>query len=255
MPSVLITGASKGIGHATASEFARRRYRVIATARDPRSLADLPVAQRLALDVTDQDSVNAAVAAAGPVDVLVSNAGVLFHAAFEATPLSAMRQLFEQNFVGAVRVAQAVLPQMRERGAGRMLFVSSVAGRIALPAGTAYSASKWALEAAAETLSIETAPFGITVGVLEPGPVDSGALDDVTRYVLEGDTDPYADLLDNRTEDMTADSPEFVASAIADAAERADLPLRIPVGASAGAMLADRRRAPDDVPFRPGGST
>jgi NADP-dependent 3-hydroxy acid dehydrogenase YdfG len=154
MPSVLITGASKGVGRATAAEFASRGYRVIATARDPRTLEDLDVAQRLRLDVTDQSSVDEAVAAAGEVDILVSNAGVIFLAAVEASPIAEIERLFAQNTAGAIRVAQAVLPQMRERKSGRLLFVSSLLGRLVLPGQAAYAASKWALEALAEALEL-----------------------------------------------------------------------------------------------------
>ena len=118
MASVLITGASKGIGRATAAEFARRGYRVVATARNPDSLADLDVDQRLALDVTDPASVAAAVRAAGEVDVLISNAGEIFYAAVEATPPGQLARLFDLNTVGALRVAQAVLPGMRARRPG-----------------------------------------------------------------------------------------------------------------------------------------
>src|SRR6478609_7435433 len=122
MASVLITGANGGIGRALATEFTRRGHRVVATARDPRRLDDLDVAARLALDVTDDDSVAAAIAAAGDVDILIANAAV------EATPLAELHRLFDLNTVGALRVAQAVLPQMRARGQGRLLFMSSVAG-------------------------------------------------------------------------------------------------------------------------------
>src|SRR5690349_2400983 len=97
MTSVLITGASKGIGRATAAEFARRGHRVVATARDPRTLAGLDADQKLALDVTDPASVAAVVEAAGQVDVLVSNAGEIFYAAVEAIPLEKFSQLFELN--------------------------------------------------------------------------------------------------------------------------------------------------------------
>jgi NADP-dependent 3-hydroxy acid dehydrogenase YdfG len=161
MSSVLITGASKGIGRATAAEFASRGYRVIATARDPRALEGLDVAERLRLDVTDQASVDEAVAAAGEVDVLVSNAGVIFLGAVEASPVSEIERLFAQNTSGAIRVAQAVLPQMRERKHGRLLFVSSLLGRHVLTGNAAYAASKWALEALVEALAIEAAPFGV----------------------------------------------------------------------------------------------
>jgi NAD(P)-dependent dehydrogenase (short-subunit alcohol dehydrogenase family) len=254
MSSVLITGASKGIGRATAAEFARRGYRVVATARDPRSLADLVVDQRLPLDVTDPASVAAAVRAAGEVDVLVSNAGVIFYAAVEATPPEKLAELFDLNTTGALRVAQAVLPGMRERGSGRLLFMSSVAGRIVLPPGAAYQATKWALEALVESLAIEVAPFGLEAALLEPGAVSSGALDDVTRYALPDD--PYQAL--GRVPDRNGDAraqmttPQEVAVAVADAAESPRLPLRIPVGVTARAVLAARREAPDSVPFVPG---
>jgi NAD(P)-dependent dehydrogenase (short-subunit alcohol dehydrogenase family) len=238
MSSVLVTGASKGIGRAIARELAARGHRVVATARDPRTLEDLDVAARLALDVTDPASVAEAVSAAGEVDVLVSNAGVIFHAPVESLPLEATAALFEANTFGALRMAQAVLPQMRGRGSGRLLFMSSVLGRIALPASGAYAASKWALEALAETLALEVAPYGVGVTLLEPGPVASGALDDVRRYPApEG---AYEDLYERRATGMGADSVETVAAAVADAAEAEDVRLRVPVGEAAHALLADR---------------
>src|ERR1700761_7136674 len=116
MSSVLITGANRGIGRAIATEFAGRGHRVVATARDPHTLADVAAAERLALDVTDDASVTAAVAAAGDIDIVVANAGVIFYAAVEATPVSELQRLFTLNTVGAIRVAQAVLPQMRSVG-------------------------------------------------------------------------------------------------------------------------------------------
>ncbi len=115
MSRVLITGASKGIGRATAVELAKRGHEVVATARDPRSLEDLDVAAKLQLDVTDQASVDAAIAAAGEVDALISNAGVIFRAAVEASPLDEVERLYAQNTVGALRVTQALLPGMTIR--------------------------------------------------------------------------------------------------------------------------------------------
>jgi NADP-dependent 3-hydroxy acid dehydrogenase YdfG len=133
MSSILITGSSKGVGRATAAELARRGHRVVATARDPRTLNGLDVDQRLRLDVTDQASVDTAIAQAGEIDVLISNAAVIFHAAAEASPVSEYERLYAQNTAGAIRVTQAVLPQMRRRGKGRLLYVSSAAGRTPLP--------------------------------------------------------------------------------------------------------------------------
>jgi NADP-dependent 3-hydroxy acid dehydrogenase YdfG len=249
MSSVLITGASKGIGRAIAVELARRGHRVVATARNLDTLSDLDVDQRLALDVTDADSVSAAVEQAGDIDVLVSNAGAIFYAAVEATPLDEFALLFEGNTLGALRVAQAVLPGMRARGRGRLLFMSSVVGRIVLPPGAAYAATKWALEAMVEALAIEVEPFGIDTALLEPGAVSSGALDDVTTYTLPDD--PYAALLEHHGGRDQVLTPEDVAAAVADATTVEKLPLRVPIGPGAEKILAARRAAPDDVPFAP----
>ncbi len=239
MASVLITGASKGIGRAAVAEFARRGHRVIATARDPRTLAGLPADQRLALDVTDSGSITSAVEEAGEIDVLVSNAGEIFYAAVEATPPEALARLLDINTIGALRVVQAVLPGMRARGRGRLLFMSSVSGRIARPPGAAYAATKWALEALVEALAIEAGPLGIEAALLEPGPVSSGVLDHVTTYTLPDD--PYARLPGRGgTPAGQMITPEDVAAGIADAAEAPQLTLRIPVGRLAAKILAAR---------------
>ena len=249
MSSVLITGANRGIGRAVATEFARRGHRVVATARDPHSLSDLDVSERLALDVTSDASVTAAVEAAGDIDVLISNAGVIFYAAVEAIPLPELQRLFDLNTVGAIRVAQAVLPQMRARGDGKLLFMSSVVGRVVLSPGAAYASTKWALEALVEALAIEVAPLGVQAALLEPGAVSSGALDDVATYTLPND--PYVAMLKGGGPRAGMVTPEQVAAEIADAAEKPQMPLRIPIGDAARALLAARRTAPDDVPFVP----
>jgi len=247
MASVLITGANRGIGRAIATEFAGRGHRVIATARDPRTLDDLDVNQRLALDVTDDESVTAAVAAAGDVDIVVSNSGAIFYAAVEATPLAELQRLFNLNTVGALRVAQAVLPQMRARRSGKLMFMSSVLGRVVLPPSAAYAASKWALEALVEGLTIEVKPFGIQAALLEPATVSSGALDDVTTYTLPDD--PYSAILRSGGPRAGVITPQQVAAEVADAAQMPQLPLRIPVGDAARALLTARHAAPADVPF------
>jgi NADP-dependent 3-hydroxy acid dehydrogenase YdfG len=248
MSSILITGASKGIGRAAAAELARRGHRVVATARDPQTLDGLAVDQRLRLDVTDQASVDAAVEQAGEVDVLISNAGVIFRAAVEASPTAEIERLYALNTVGAIRVAQAVLPQMRERRKGRLLFVSSVGGRTVFPGNAAYAATKWALEAFAEALAMEVAGFGIDVTLAQPGPVSSGALDDPLAYRLPDD--PYAALFSGGgIPKDTMISPEQVAEALADLVERPTVPLRVPVGAVAERVIAARNTAPYDKPF------
>ena len=248
MSSILITGASKGIGRATAAELARRGHRVIATARDPRSLDDLEVDERLRLDVTDQASVESAIAEAGEIDVLISNAGRIFVAAVEASPVAEIERLYAENTAGAIRVTQAILPKMRERHEGRLVYVSSTSGRTVLPGIGAYTATKWALEAFAETLGIELGGFGSDVCIAEPGPVSSGALDDMLAYNLPDD--PYASLLSQGgVPKELMISPEEVATALAGLVEQPTVPLRVPIGPIAERVLAARDAAPYDEPF------
>src|ERR1700721_339272 len=222
MSTVLVTGAGRGIGRAITEEFIRRGHRVIGTARDPRSLEGLDLAQRLALDVTDDASVDAAFAAAGDVDIVVVNPAEIFYAAVEAIPRPELLRLFDLNTVGAIRVAQAALPGMRARGDGKLLFMSSVLGRVVLPLGSAYAATKWALEALVESLAIEVEPFGVQAALLEPGAVSSGALDDVTTYTLPDD--PYPVILQGGGPRAGIITPEQVAAEAADVAEKPPLP-------------------------------
>jgi NAD(P)-dependent dehydrogenase (short-subunit alcohol dehydrogenase family) len=245
MASVLITGASRGIGRLTAVELARRGHRVIATAQDPRTLDDLDVDQRLRLDVTDQATVDAAVAEAGEIDVLISNAGNMVVGSMEATPIEVVEHMLDLNVIGGIRVTQAVLPQMRERGSGRLIFISSVLGRISLAGFAPYSASKWAVEALGEALAFELQPFGIDVAVAEPGPTNSGLLDRLENYTLPDD--PYG-LTSPITPDITGPT-EQVAAALADLVEAPSVPLRAPIGAFAEYVVKARGDAPWDRPF------
>jgi NADP-dependent 3-hydroxy acid dehydrogenase YdfG len=248
MSRILITGASRGIGRATAEELSARGHEVVATARDASTLADVPAVARLTLDVTDESSVRAAVAQAGPIDALVSNAGATVRAPMETVPVGEVQRLFDLNTFGALRVAQAVLPGMRERRAGKLIFMSSIQGRIAIPLIGPYAASKWALEAIAETLAIEAAHFGVSVHVLEPAAVSSGGAE--RAKVFLDDSNPYRPLLDQmpgfRSDPVTV---REVAEAVALALEDGEARLRIPVGAPATRLLAARKAAPEDVPF------
>jgi len=168
---VLITGCSSGIGRASALRLHDAGFTVYATARRTDALTD--VAGRglrtVALDVTDEQSMTQAVAAveadAGPVGVLINNAGYGLYGPVEQVPMAEIRRQFETNFFGLVRLTQLVLPGMRQRGRGRILNVSSMGGRITLPGGAFYHASKYAVEA------LSDAQFGIDVVLIEPGPV------------------------------------------------------------------------------------
>jgi NAD(P)-dependent dehydrogenase (short-subunit alcohol dehydrogenase family) len=174
---VLITGCSSGIGRAAAISLHAAGLTVYATARQVDALAGLARQgiHTLALDVTDEASMTAAVAAveeaAGPVGVLVNNAGYGLYGPVEQLPMDEIRRQFETNFFGLVRLTQLVLPGMRRRGRGRILNVSSMGGRITLPGGAFYHASKHAVEALSDALRMEVAQFGIDVVLIEPGPV------------------------------------------------------------------------------------
>ena len=178
MAVVLITGASTGIGRATALELARAGHRVIATMRDPdrgtevRDIASrekLPVEIRT-LDVDSDESVRSCFdGVAGRIDVLVNNAGVERHGSIEELPMEAFVAAMNTNYLGAVRCIKAVLPRMRAARSGCIVNISSVSGRIASSPLGPYCASKFALEAISEALASEVKPFNIRVALVEPG--------------------------------------------------------------------------------------
>lgn len=170
-PVVLITGASSGIGKATARLFAEEGFRVFGTSRRERS--DEQGLTMLTLDVRDDESVHRCVdevlERAGQIDVLVNNAGILHVGFAEETTLDDARAVFETNFFGVVRVTDAVLPTMRRRRQGRIINVGSLAGWVAPPGESFYAASKHALAGYSEALRQEVAPLGLSVSLVEPG--------------------------------------------------------------------------------------
>jgi NAD(P)-dependent dehydrogenase (short-subunit alcohol dehydrogenase family) len=179
-PAVLVTGSSSGIGKATALRLVQRDLTVYATARKVGDLSELVAAgcKPLALDVTNEASMRAAVeaieAAEGGVTYLVNNAGYSQSGAIEAVPIDRVRAQFETNVFGLVRLTQLVLPKMRERGAGRIVNMSSMGGKLVFPGGGFYHATKYAVEAISDALRFEVKSFGIDVVLIEPGLIRSG---------------------------------------------------------------------------------
>ena len=169
---VLITGASSGIGSATADHLISRGYRVFGTARSPQQTATSSGVSLLPLDVTVAESVSRAVQAvidtAGRIDVLVNNAGLGVFGAFEETSIEQAQALFDINVFGVIRTSQAVLPHMRARRSGLIVNVSSVQGFIPAPYAAIYSSTKHALEGLSESLDHEVRQFGIRVVLVEP---------------------------------------------------------------------------------------
>jgi NAD(P)-dependent dehydrogenase (short-subunit alcohol dehydrogenase family) len=174
---VLITGCSSGVGHAAARLFRQAGYETVATARDISTLDDLRAVgcRTLALDVTDETARRAAVEAIerefGAVGILVNNAGYGQYGPLEEISLDALRKQFETNVFGGLRLSQLVLPAMRRKNNGRIVNVSSVAGRVSSIGGGAYHATKFAIEALADALRPEVKPFGIDVVNVLPGPI------------------------------------------------------------------------------------
>lgn len=243
MKTVLITGSSSGYGLETARHFHAQGWRVIATMRHPRE-GLLPASDRvriLPLDVTSADSIAAAIAAAGPLDVLVNNAGIGVVGAFEATPMAHVRKVFETNTFGVMAMTQAVIPQMRERRSGTIVNVTSSVALAAHPLAAAYTASKMAIEGFTGSLAHELAAFGVRARLVEPGYAPT------TRFAANTDI-PVMDLIPEAYADYArpifaafANPPlttreSDVAGAVWLAANDASERLRYPAGADAVAL-------------------
>jgi short-subunit dehydrogenase len=167
---ILVTGASKGIGRALAAALAARGIPVIGTSRDPKKIADpLPGVRYLTLDQGDDKSIDACIAAAGPVEVLVNNAGQSQIGAVEDASLDAVEELFRMNLLGLIRLTKAVLPGMRERGHGTIINIGSLTGTFPPPFQSAYAATKLGLEAFSKALRQEVGRRGIKVSLVVPG--------------------------------------------------------------------------------------
>jgi len=249
--TVLITGATDGLGKASALLFAERGYRVFAAGRSAEKRAQLDalaVTKKLPLETVEldvrndasvQQAVSQVLAKAGAVDVLFNNAGVNYSAAVEDLRLEDWRGQFETNFFGVLRVTQAVLPHMRERRGGRIIMMSSVSGFVTAPTQGAYSSSKFALEAMSNALRLELYPFGIKVVLIEPGYIITGiqqaSLELSRGYLEQRKAGPYAPLyarfLESVTKSRTASeaTPEDCARIVLRAAEASNPKVRYTV--------------------------
>ena len=246
MKTVLITGCSSGFGLAIAQDFLAKGWQVVATMRVPH--ADLlPPSHNLRilpLDVTDADSIRAAVEAAGDIDVLVNNAGIGWLNPLEGTGLETMRDLFETNTFGTVAMTQAVLPQMRARGAGVVVNVSSSVTLKPLPLLALYTASKAAVNAFTESLALELEPFGVRVRLVLPGRAPDTSFGATARARIAktaGFPDAYQPVVQAVFAGQAQAAPEVtrpqdVVDAVWRAATDPSSPMRIPAGADAVAL-------------------
>lgn len=248
---VLVTGAARAIGRATVEVLAARGHEVVATARNPELLEGLPSAQVLALDVTNDESVRAAVDAAGELDAVVNNAGVPGAGPLETYPIASFVDVLEVNTLGPLRMAQAVAPSWRARGSGVLVNISSVQGKVGTPLEGPYAASKHALEALSESLYFELGHFGIRVVIIEPGYIAPGMKHGEERPIPEAYAELHAQWSGTAatlTGPQGRPAPELVGVAVADAVEDPDTPLRVEVGNDATTVL-ELRRTLDDAAF------
>ena len=192
--AVLVTGCSSGIGRATAERLAAAGWTVYASARRLEAVEELSGCRPLRLDVTDDESMQAAVERIereeGAVGVLVNNAGYSQSGAVEGVPLDEARRQFETNVFGVMRLTQLVLPGMREQRWGKIVNVSSMGGELTFPGGGWYHASKHAVEALSDALRFEVAGFGIDVVVIQPGLIRTGFAEAAVGSIVVGDG-PY----------------------------------------------------------------
>jgi NAD(P)-dependent dehydrogenase (short-subunit alcohol dehydrogenase family) len=249
MQTVLITGCSSGYGLETARHFHAQGWNVIATMRTPRPeiFPESEQLRILRLDVTKPDSIAAAIEAAGPVDVLVNNAGIGVVGVFEATPMATVRDVFETNTFGVMAMTQAVLPQFRARRSGVVVNVTSSATLAPMPLAAAYTASKVAIEGFTGSLALELDPFNVRVKLVEPGYGPSTRFTANVRSRMNGVfPEEYADftnpIMASFAQVTTVTTEADVAEAVYRAANDASGQLRFPAGPDAVALAQSAGR-------------
>jgi len=257
--TVLITGASSGIGKATTEKLLDDGYTVYASARSTDKLKYLKArgAEILELDVTQDESMKSGVdrikSECDRLDILINNAGYGSYGALEDVPMEEARHQFEVNVFGLGRLTQLVLPQMREQSFGKILNITSVGGKIYEPLGSWYHASKFAVEGLSDCLRLELQPFGIDVIIVEPGPVRTewGSIAIETLMRMSGHTayakaaQTEAKLLALSNDEKVASEPEVIANTISTALKAKQPKARYAAGTGAKFLVTFRKFASD----------
>jgi NAD(P)-dependent dehydrogenase (short-subunit alcohol dehydrogenase family) len=257
MKKVLVTGASTGIGKATAVAFSAAGYEVYAAARSTDELVELlpKGIKPITFDLTDDASIRKAAEKVGRLDVLVNNAGYAMWGSLEETPLDDARRQFEVNLFGLARLTQLVLPAMRKQKSGRIINVGSIAGKFGMGLGSWYHASKYAVEGLSDSLALELKPFGIKVTVIEPGVIKTPLWDIGVSHIKESSGNgPYKAMAKKTSTSFSgmptsrrASPPQKVARQIVKVAEKENPRLRYAVGSGAKPILYLRRVLPDKI--------
>ena len=262
----VVTGSSSGIGLATSIALAKNGYLTYATMRNLakqdsiQSVAEkehLPI-RTVQLDVTDENSVKNAIQSilseSGRIDLLVNNAGYGMTGAFEDIGMDEIKSLYETNVFGVIRVTQAVLPIMRKQGSGRIINISSGAGRIGYPGGSAYVSSKFALEGLSESMAFEVEQFGIKTVLVEPGFIRTNFAENiVTAKKAQDPNSPYSQMMmqmksSSHRRRMIENAPDadLVASVVVEAATAKEPNLRYLAGKDVQQMAAAKKNMSDE---------
>ncbi len=257
--TILITGASSGIGKTTAKLFQANGWNVIATMRSPDNEEDLTQLDNVLvtrLDVTDEASIAQAVeqgiARFGNIDVLLNNAGYGAYGPLEAFPMDRIRRQFETNVIGLLATTKALLPHFRANASGTIINISSIGGQMTFPLGTLYHGTKFAVEGMSESLHYELEPFGVRVKLVEPGLIktDFGgrSFDFVNDETMAEYQPTVQKLFESWGSNTEASEPSVVADIILSAATDGTDRLRYRAGPDADALL-DARKQQDDSTF------
>ncbi len=256
--TVLITGASTGIGKATAQLFQQQGWNVVATMRSPErdtELVNLPNVLCLTLDVTQVDTIRTAIDLAiakfGTIDVVVNNAGYALIGAFEACDMADIRSQFETNVFGLMEVTRAILPHFRLRQQGMLINVSSIGGRMTFPLYSPYHGTKWAVDGFSESLQYELRQFNIKVKIIEPGAIKTNFYTRSSTVAKKAGLTVYDAYINRILPKMEragteGSPPDVTAKVIYQAATDGSGKLRYPAGGNASFLLGLRKLLPDN---------
>ena len=256
--TILITGASSGIGRVTAQHFHAQGWNVIATMRNPEAQTAFQTGDRMlvtALDVTDERTIQAAatagIAAFGSIDVLLNNAGYGAYGPLEAFPMDRIKRQFDTNVIGLMAVTKAVLPHFRANRAGTIVNISSIGGQMTFPLGALYHGSKFAVEGLSEALHFELAAFGVRVKIVEPGMIKTNFGGRSFDFVNDETMEEYQETVQKLSAGFgtfEGSDPQVVADVIWRAVTDGSDTLRYRAGDDAVALL-DARKAQDDATY------
>jgi len=257
MSTIFITGASSGLGRATAKLFASKGWKVIASMRDPKKekeLGNISGIQLMSLDVINPheiESVAAQVAESGGVDVVFNNAGYGLAGALEAVTDEQILRLVNTNMLGTIRTTQAFIPQFREKRAGMFINTTSLGGLVAFPFNSIYHATKWAIEGWSESMAFELNQFGIGIKTVEPGGIRtdffSRSLDTGRHPAYDALIDKFMGMITDPKQMATYSTPEQIAEVVYEAATDGKDQLRYVAGADAKEYYAMRLQLGDEA--------